>query len=116
MGAINLLLFEEVPLGEVTWQNRFGSKPGSGIGTGKYLVIEGLWVQFILWWELWNWNFVHTLGGFTQQISVRSDSSLGHQGAKTKNITNKPGGDRVHVCVMGLKWGHTGVVHVASLP
>jgi hypothetical protein len=26
----------------------------------------------------------------------------------------KPGGDRVHVCAMGLKWGHTGVVHVAA--
>jgi hypothetical protein len=26
-----------------------------------------LWVQFILWWELWSWNFVHTYwsGGFT---------------------------------------------------
>jgi hypothetical protein len=36
----------------------------------------------------------------------------------SKKIHNKPGGDRVHVCVhvMGWKWGHTGVVHVASLP
>jgi hypothetical protein len=33
-----------------------------------------------------------------------------------KNNNNKSGGDRVHVCVKGLKWGHTGVVHVASLP
>jgi hypothetical protein len=34
----------------------------------KCLVIEVLCVQFILWWELWNWNFVHTgttwSGGF----------------------------------------------------
>jgi hypothetical protein len=37
-----------------SFRHMFGSKPGSGIGTGKYLVIEGLWVQFILWWELWN--------------------------------------------------------------
>jgi hypothetical protein len=31
-------------------------------------------------------------------------------------LFNKPGGDRVHVCVMGLKWGNMGVVHVTSLP
>jgi hypothetical protein len=36
--------------------------------------------------------------------------------AKAEIKVNKPGGDRVHVCVMGWKWRHTGVVHVASLP
>jgi hypothetical protein len=41
----------------------------------------------------------------TSSIPLQSDHSL-----------EKPGGDRVHVCVMGWKWGHTGVVHVASLP
>jgi hypothetical protein len=39
-----------------------------------------------------------------------------HELSPIKTKENKPGGDRVHVCVMGLKWGHTGVVHVASLP
>jgi hypothetical protein len=46
-----------------SFRHRFGSKPGSGIGTGKHLVIEGLWVRFILWWELWISEILYILLG-----------------------------------------------------
>jgi hypothetical protein len=54
-------------------------------------------------------------GGAVAALNAVSRQYLCNQiCAKEKHLEilpDKPGGDRVHVCVMGWKWGHTGVVH-----